>query len=44
MGSVIDTEGKVAHAIVGAGAEEKLIGIVQGLLPTDRTALADPDA
>lgn len=41
---VIDTEGKVAHAIVGAGAEEKLIGIVQGLLPTDRTALAEPGA
>lgn len=41
---VIDTEGKVAHAIVGAGAEEELIGIVQGLLPNGRTALADPDA
>ncbi|MCH9002690.1 MAG: redoxin domain-containing protein, partial [Planctomycetes bacterium] len=41
---VIDTEGKVAHTTVGAGGEEKLIDIVQGLLPTDRTALADPDA
>ena len=41
---IIDTEGKVAQTIVGAGGEEELIGIVQGLLPTDRTALADPDA
>ena len=37
---VIDPEGKVAHTIVGAGAEEELIGIVQGLLPTEQTASA----
>ena len=41
---VIDTKGKVAQTIVGAGDEEKLIGIVQGLLPTDRTASADSGA